>query len=87
MKIRIKEKEEKNLGTWELMSRPMVRDLEKAGIKKGKELIRPDGQSTKIDVIEYDPDRHCVYLITEENEYLPSGKIVELVKQGILTVK
>jgi len=85
MKIRVLKNEEDNIN-WEIMYREGVRRLEEAGIDVGKEVVRPDGQSIKIDAVEYDPDRHALYLVAGK-EIINATTIARLIEDGTLKIK
>ena len=60
-------------------------ELTKLRIEQNKKLVRPDGGSILITAIEFDPKTNTVNIITE-NEIFPASKIMELVKNGTLTI-
>jgi hypothetical protein len=70
----------------EIMFRETARELEKVGIDIGKELVKPNGESIKIEKIEYFPKTHSMILIADGQD-LPAGKIIELVNNGALTIR
>jgi len=69
----------------EIMFRETVRELEKTGIDIGKELVKANGESVKIEKIEYFPKTHSMILVADGQD-LPAGTIINLVKNGTLEI-
>ena len=70
----------------EIMFRETVKELIEIGIDIDKELVKTNGESIKIEKIEYFPKTHSMILIANGQD-LPAGTIIKLVKNGTLKIQ
>lgn len=70
----------------EIMYREIIRELERIGLDVGKEIVKPNGQSAKIEAIEMFPQKFAMYVVLN-GEDIDARQIVRLVDSKTLTIK
>ena len=95
MKVTIREPENKTYQSdfysldpaeHEIFYRETVGELEEAGIDIDKEIVKPNGESIKIEKIDWYPAGHTMIIVASGQD-LPAGTIIDLVKKGTLTIR
>jgi hypothetical protein len=70
----------------EIMYRDIIREMERVGLDVGKEIVKPNGQSAKVEKIEMFPQKFAMYVVIA-GEDLDARQIIKLLDSKVLTIR